>query len=350
MFPLPQQLDLSHVRLNLPAEICAKWFLTLFILMTRQSPSSAPERFKLSFKPLMQLMMQSALKKRSYEMSEPKREEPLLCAWLVLWYLQRSPFPSSPIQSSPIQSSPPAPYQEDLLPLHTPCKCLAEVLHQMFSCWQPPAFHRSFGSHMAPSVQGLLSNPAAPFRPITSTWTHSSGTFPMPMGSSDGFHSFRFQVFLIVYQDFPPLPGWKCNTEQMENSISMRLNKELVMQWERISACNSGQQLCVTPCISTGWNWSCQTPSLIQNYHYSAWDKSEITKLLPRKPNSAYDEMTHCKHRVPGVQQCIQAKDLLQLDSTFLPAETAKNLWFSFSYPDTKRLKSARLRGAICSV
>lgn len=40
-------------------------------------------------------MTQPALKKQSYEMSEPKREEPLLCAQLVLWYLQRSPFPSS---------------------------------------------------------------------------------------------------------------------------------------------------------------------------------------------------------------------------------------------------------------
>lgn len=126
--------------------------------------------------------------------------------------------PAIPIQ--PFPSSSPAPYQEDLLPLHAPCERLAKVLHQMFNCWQLPAFHRSFGFHTAPFVQGLLSNPGAPFRPITSMWTHSSGAFSMPTGSFDSFHSFsRFQVFSIVYQDFSPLPGWKCNTEQMESSI-----------------------------------------------------------------------------------------------------------------------------------
>lgn len=118
-----------------------------------------------------------------------------LCAQLALWHLQRSPFPSSP----------PAPHQKDLLPLHAPCECLAKVPHQMFSCWQLPAFHRSFGSHMVPSVQGLLSNPAAPFRPITSTWTHSSGAFPVPTGSFDSFHSlsltskFFFELFTRIF-------------------------------------------------------------------------------------------------------------------------------------------------------
>lgn len=58
--------------------------------------------------------MRLALKKRRYEMFEPKREEPLLCAQLVLWYLQRSPFPSRcshpalPIQPFPSSHSHPA--------------------------------------------------------------------------------------------------------------------------------------------------------------------------------------------------------------------------------------------------
>lgn len=105
-----------------------------------------------------------------------------------------------------------------LLPLHWPRKCLAKAIHQMFSCGKLPAFHRSFGSQAAASVQGLLAKAVAPFRPITSMWICFSGAFPMPISSFDSLCSLSpFQAFWIVYQCFSPVPGGRCNIEQMEN-------------------------------------------------------------------------------------------------------------------------------------
>lgn len=87
--------------------------------------------------------------------------------------------------------------RRSLLPLHWPCERLAKALHQMFSCWKLPAFHRSFGFRAAPSVQGLFSNAAAPFRPITSTWIHFSRAFPMLIGSFDSLHSLSPSQFFL---------------------------------------------------------------------------------------------------------------------------------------------------------
>lgn len=123
------------------------------------------------------------------------------------------------------------------------------------------------------------------------------------------------------------------------------------MQWERrISACDSGQQLCLTPCISMGWKWTCQTHGPIQNFHYSAWDKSKITIASPRIPNFIHDQMRHYKHRILGAQHCNQAQDLLRFNFAFLPAETAKNLCFSMSCLDTARLRSAGFVGPVRSL
>lgn len=163
--------------------------------MIKPSKSSMSERLKLSFKLLMYLMMRSAL----------EEEMKLHHVWIQKSRASlRCPAHTLPPAEEPV----PHPAlllltRRSLLALHQPCERLAKAIHQMFSRWKLPAFHRSFGFHTAPSVQGLFSNAAAPFRPITSTWTHFSRAFPAPIGSFDSLHSlYPFQDFLNCLRGF----------------------------------------------------------------------------------------------------------------------------------------------------
>lgn len=119
------------------------------------------------------------------------------------------------------------------------------------------------------------------------------------------------------------------------------------MQWERrTSACDSGQQPCVTPCLTTGWKRSCQTHGPNQNYHYPAWDKSKITIPLPRKQNfiryirrgtTSTEYLVHS-----GATGCI-----LTLLSYLLKQQRIYAS-FSMSCLDTRRLRSAGFVGPAC--